>query len=66
MVFHDLIFTMFHVGVEGGYIELQEVTRGYRRLLGVAGGYKRLQKTCFLSRTSPDTSSRSIGQENIS
>ena len=60
----------------GGDKRLQGVTRGYRGLQGFTGGYKRLQgvtrgdkglqrftedyRNFFLTRTFPDTFSRSI------
>ena len=62
-------------GVPGGYEGLQGVTRddrvlqgftgGYQRLRGVTGDYKGLQKTCFLSRTCPDSFSWSTTTTTI-
>ena len=69
-VFHDSILRfitwayMGLKGVTGGYKELQGVWRGDRALHAVRGGYKGLQKTCFLTSTSPDTLSWSILHKN--
>ena len=52
--------------VTGGYKGLQGLTRGYKGLQGVKGGEKGLQEATsdyrnfFLTRTFPDTFSRSI------
>ena len=59
-------------GVTGCYNGLQGVTRGYRELQGVTGGDKGLQgvtkdyRNFFLTRTFPDTFSRSILHKNQS
>ena len=69
-VFHDSILRLITwaymglKGVTGGYKELQGVWRGDRALHAVRGGYKGLQKTCFLTSTSPDTLSWSILHKN--
>ena len=47
-------------GMTGGYKGLQGVTWCYSGLRGVTGNNKGLQKTCSLTRTSPDTFSWSI------
>ena len=41
--------------VTRGYRGLKGVSGGYRWLQGVTGAWKGLQKTGFLTRTSPDT-----------
>ena len=67
-VFHDS-FLRF---ITWAYMGLQGVTGGYKGFEGVTGRYKRLeqvtrlQKTCFLTRTSPDTFSWSLLHKNQS
>ena len=48
-------------GITGGYRGLQGVTGCYKALQGVTA----LQKTCFLTRTSPDTFSCCIVHKRI-
>ena len=45
---------------------LRFITWAYMGFEGVTGRYKRLQKTCFLTSTSPDTFSWSILHKNQS
>ena len=59
-------------GVKRGYNGLQSVTRGYKGLHGVTTGDKGLQgvtkdyRNFFVTRTFPDTFSRSILHKNQS
>ena len=41
--FSRFIFTIYDMGIKGGYKGLQGVTRGYKGLQGVTVGYKGLQ-----------------------
>ena len=57
--FHDLLHRD-----TGDYKGLQGVTGAYMGIHWVTGGYKRLKRTCFLTRTSPDTFSWSVLHKN--
>ena len=43
IVFSRLIFTIYDMGIQGGYRGLKGVTRGYKGLHGVTWGYRGLQ-----------------------
>ena len=44
IVFSRFIFTIYDMGIKGGYKGLQGVTGGYKGLQGVTRGYKGLQR----------------------
>ena len=72
IVFSRFIFTIYDMGIPGGYKGLQGVTRGYKGLQGVTGGEKGLRwvtkdyRNFSLSRTFPDAFCWSILHKNQS